>query len=103
MLGQRAKVPRSSRLAMARALSVGNSIVGPETPGNTLPQHDMVGWTKTLALRRLIAANMPKRLGCVRIISAPNSLQSRARARLSGSPSNQMPGLVIEVTALAIP
>ena len=41
---------------MVRVESIGNSIVGGLTPGIGLPQHDIVGWTKTTALRRLISS-----------------------------------------------
>ena len=51
-----------------------------------------------------IAANMPKRPGKSRAMLAPNSLQSRARVRAAALPSsNQMPGLVIEHSAVAMP
>ena len=56
-------VPVSARLAMVRAVSVGYSMIGGVEPGKRLPQHDMVGWTKTLALRRLSSSNTGAKAG----------------------------------------
>ena len=70
MSAWRAKPPLKSRLVMVLVVSIGNSMVGGLTPGIGLPQHDIVGWTKTTALRRLISSNTGAKAGSPRSLPA---------------------------------